>query len=283
MRALMPNRVYGGHVNNGQIGFRPAQVTVVIPARNVARRIAPVLEALNAIDDPRMRLSVTVVDDMSTDPTPQIAALAGCRVLTVRRHQGVGAAARTGCDDAVRGGSEVVVMMDADGQHRPEDVVSLVAPIVAGEADVVTAEREFSRQMPLLFRFGNGVLNRICSVLFGLHTRDSQCGMRAFSAPTYPTLRWSANDYAKDTEIMVRLARSDRRRGSISIPTIYLDKYKGTGPATGLRILGHMLRWRLALPAAPESGWQLIPAGSDPVPVAPPVASDSLLGQRRAS
>lgn len=269
-------------MKSGQIGYRPARVTVVIPARNEERRIAPVLDALAAIDDPRLRLAVTVVDDMSTDSTPQIATLAGCRLLTVRRHLGVGAASRAGCDDAVLQGAEVVVTMDADGQHRPEDVVRLVAPIIAGAADVVAAEREFSRQMPLLFRFGNAVLNRICTILFGLHTNDSQCGMRAFSAAAYPALRWSANDYAKDTEIMVRLARSDRRRVSISIPTIYLDKYKGTGPATGLQILGHMFRWRLSLPAAPYSGGQLVPVGSDPVPEAA-LAAAAHVRHRRAS
>jgi glycosyltransferase involved in cell wall biosynthesis len=235
----------------------------VIPARNEARRIQPVLESLGALDIAGCRFSVTVVDDMSSDPTANIARAVGCRVLTMARHQGVGGASRTGCDDSVRGGADIVVTMDADGQHRPEDVGALVQPIVDGAADVVAAERRFSRDMPLLFRLGNRVLNMLGGLLFGMHTRDSQCGMRAFRADAYPILRWNSDDYAKDTEIMVRLARSDLRRSAMEIPTIYLDKYKGTGPMTGLRILGHMIRWRFVLPAPPDGGWQAAPTPTD--------------------
>jgi glycosyltransferase involved in cell wall biosynthesis len=223
----------------------------VIPARNESARLPGVLDRLAALGDPGFEVTTFVVDDASIDGTGDLADAHGCRVLRMETNVGKGAAARAGCDLALASGAEVIVLLDADGQHRPEDIPIMVAPILDGSADVVHGVRRFGTDMPMLFRFGNLVLNLCHLVLFGQWTRDSQCGMQAFSAAAYPRLRWASTDYSMESEILVRVARARLRRVDVEIPTIYLDAAKGTRPSDGVRILVHMLRWRIALPETP--------------------------------
>jgi glycosyltransferase involved in cell wall biosynthesis len=225
----------------------------VIPARNESARLPGVLDRLAQLGDPGFDLTTFVVDDASSDGTRELAETRGCRVLRMETNVGKGAAARAGCDLAEASGAGVIVLLDADGQHRPEDIPRMVAPIIDGRADVVHGVRRFGSDMPMLFRVGNLVLNLCHFVLFGQWTRDSQCGMQAFSVSSYPKLRWASTDYAMESEILVRTARARLRRTDVEIPTIYLDAAKGTRPSDGLRILTQMLRWRIALPPTPSS------------------------------
>ena len=104
--------------------------------------------------------------------------------------------------------------------------------------------------MPLVFRLGNRFLDLCLLVLFGIRVEDSQCGFNAFAGEIYPVIRWSSNDYAIESEVLVRLGR-DRGHLEAPIETIYHERSKGTGPSDGLRILAKMLRWRFGLPERP--------------------------------
>ena len=227
----------------------PLKVGVVVPARNeeaqLANSLGRILDHLEGVGS----LVRIVVDDGSTDATAEIARSIKWTVITHPVNQGMGAAVRTACDAAVDAGCDIVVTMDADGQHRFEDVPRLVMPIVEEKADVVHGARPFNTRMPLLYRVGNITLNSIMFLLFGVRITDSQCGFRAFRSSAYADLRWHANDYGIASEIWVRVARARLRHVEVAIPTIYHDKYKGTRPSDGIRILRQMLQWRFKLPA----------------------------------
>jgi glycosyltransferase involved in cell wall biosynthesis len=225
------------------------KVGVVVPARNEEAQLANSLGRIPDHLDGVGSLVRIVVDDGSTDTTAEIARSINWTVISHPANRGMGAAVRTGCDAAVDAGCHIVVTMDADGQHRFEDVPGLVAPIVEGKADVVHGARPFNTKMPLLFRIGNITLNSIMFLLFGVRITDSQCGFRAFRSSAYADLRWHANDYGIASEIWVRLARAKLRHAETPIPTIYHEKYKGTRPSDGIRILRQMLQWRFKLPA----------------------------------
>jgi glycosyltransferase involved in cell wall biosynthesis len=115
-------------------------IVVVIPAFNEADAIVPVLGAL-----PKELLGhcvePVVVVDGGTDDTAAVARAAGYTVLVHPVNRGQGDALRTGFAYAAQRGADIVMTMDADGQHRPEDMPALVAPIVAGEADYVQGSR----------------------------------------------------------------------------------------------------------------------------------------------
>jgi glycosyltransferase involved in cell wall biosynthesis len=227
----------------------PLKVGVVVPAHNEEAELANSLGGVPDHLEGVGSLVRIVVDDGSADATAEIARSIKWTVITHPVNQGTGAAVRTGCDAAVDAGCDIVVTMDADGQHRFEDVPRLVTPIIDERVDVVHGARPFDSRMPLLYRVGNITLNAIMLLLFGVRTTDSQCGLRAFRSSAYAELRWHADDYGISSEIWVRLARAKLRHAEIQIPTIYRDKYKGTRPIDGLRILRQMLLWRFKLPA----------------------------------
>jgi glycosyltransferase involved in cell wall biosynthesis len=137
-------------------------ISVVIPAYNEAGRITAVVKtALEYADE------VIVVDDGSTDDTAEIAEQAGARVVR-QQNQGYIAAIKRGFVDA---SGEIVVTLDADGEHDPSEIPLLVAPILAGEADMVSGCRsEIPRPSE---RFLNWLTNRQVFI------RDSGTGMRA--------------------------------------------------------------------------------------------------------
>lgn len=216
---------------------------IVIPARNEGPRIGTVLASL-ALHVPAAR--IYVVDDGSEDATAETAQRLGARIVRHRVNLGKGAALRTGCEAALRDGVELLVVMDADGQHAAEDVPRLIAPIAAGEADLVLGRRRFSPDMPALMRAGNWGLSALFALLFRRRVEDTQCGLRAFAAAAYSRLAWHAHDYSVETEMLVRAIRAGLRVTEVRIETVYNDRYKGTTPADGVRILGRMVGWRLS-------------------------------------
>src|SRR5256886_9331648 len=100
---------------------------------------------------------VYVVDDGSTDGTGAAAQREGAVVLVHRHNYGKGAALRTGIERALSDGARIIVTIDADGQHAPEDIARLVAPIESGEADLVLGARARGATMPLGRRGRNWV------------------------------------------------------------------------------------------------------------------------------
>ena len=219
---------------------------IVIPARNESGRIGAVLTDIEVVSGIGSHI-VLVVDDGSSDETARIARGAGATVVRHAINLGKGGALRTGCEMALRAGCEVIAVMDADGQHDPADLPRLVAPLVAGDADIVCAYRHFGAGMPAAMRLGNRGLSRVFEMLFGLHVTDTQCGLRGFTADAYGQLRWLACDYSVETEMLVRAARAHLRLREIDIATVYHDRYKGTTPIDGLKIFANMLMWRVGL------------------------------------
>jgi len=146
------------------------EVSVVIPAYNEEAGIGPVVEALVARFAWR---EVVVVDDGSSDGTAARAASAGARVIRHPYNKGNGAAVKTGIREA-RG--DVVLLMDADGQHDPEDAPALFGPV--GTYDMVIGARAAADQSPLR-ALGNAAFIALASWLTGRPIPDLTSGFRA--------------------------------------------------------------------------------------------------------
>ncbi len=162
-------------------------ILVVVPAWNEERSLAEVLEGLRTCADPLarqgVRLSICVIDDGSTDGTAEVARRAGAdQVLSHGSNRGLGAAVRSGLAHARDRGFDLVVKLDADGQHDPADIPELIAPILADEADLVFGDRfpRMAYRMPLARRWGNAVFRSLMRwLLSGWRIRDSQAGFFA--------------------------------------------------------------------------------------------------------
>lgn len=213
---------------------------IIIPGHNEEKNIAGViLNARSSAPD----ASIVVVDDGSSDSTSRRAEEAGALVLKHRVNLGKGAALKTGCDYAVSEGAEKMVVLDADGQHNPENIPKFLSALANN--DIVFGAREIPRSMPLVFKVGNAFINKTLKLLYGLQIEDSQCGFRAFTTETYRKIRWEALDYYVETEMLIKAGKNKLRHATIPIETIYADNYKGTTVLDGVKIVLKMIGWRL--------------------------------------
>ena len=127
-------------------------------------------------------VAVLVIDDGSTDATAERARAAGAEVIGLDENQGLGAAVRVGLAAALRRGAAAVAFCDADGEYPPEELETLVAPVLAGEADYVAGSRFLGRihHMRPHRRLGNIVLTSVLSLVARRRITDGQTGYRAF-------------------------------------------------------------------------------------------------------
>lgn len=160
------------------------KLVVQIPAFNEETMLPEALAALPRILPGFSKVEVLVVDDGSTDRTSEVARGNGAdRVVRLPAHRGLAAAFSTGLEEALAMGADVIVNFDADLQYDASDIPALVAPILAGEADLVVGDRgpgrlaHFSPGKRLLQRLGSWVVRQAS----GLEVADAASGFRALS------------------------------------------------------------------------------------------------------
>lgn len=149
--------------------------SVILPARNEAAALGPLLAEVSR-QLPGAEL--IVVDDGSTDDTAAIAATHGARVISHPYPKGNGAAVKTGARAAT---GDVLVFMDADGQHRPEDILRLLARLAEG-FDMAVGARGMKDQAGIHRGFANSVFNRLASWMVNHRVEDLTSGFRAVRA-----------------------------------------------------------------------------------------------------
>jgi glycosyltransferase involved in cell wall biosynthesis len=158
-------------------------IAVVIPAFNECESI-PAVVARVPETVCGLQTVVLVVDDGSSDGTADAAASANAAVARHLVNQGGGAALRTGYAVAHDAGAALVVTMDADGQHLPEEMSRLVEPILADEADVVIGSRTLGSADPNTFarELGLRVFNQVLSIATRMPITDCSSGYKAVRA-----------------------------------------------------------------------------------------------------
>ena len=227
MSALDRNRPPAEH------GARRGGIWIVVAAYNEARVVGSVVNGLRDYH-------VVVVDDCSADDTAACAEKAGAHVLYHAINRGQGAALQTGIDFALLRGARAIVTFDADGQHRPEDVESLLAALDAG-ADIALGSRFIgsvkgaSRGRLALLRGAVWVSNR----LSGLNLTDAHCGLRAFRAEVAPKLVFHQDRMAHASELLANIKLHGLRCAEVPVTILYtaysIDK--GQRALDGIRIL----------------------------------------------
>lgn len=154
------------------------RISVVLPAKNEAEGLARTLPALR---EQWPQAEVIVVDDGSTDATARVAAQHGARVLSSPYSMGNGAAIKRGARAAT---GEVIVFMDADGQHSATHVGMLLDKLAEGY-DMVVGARDSSGQANLHRGFANALYNRLASWMTGHAILDLTSGFRAVRAERF--------------------------------------------------------------------------------------------------
>jgi glycosyltransferase involved in cell wall biosynthesis len=180
----------------------------IIPAFNEEKSIATIIREIKKYTD-----HVVVVDDHSTDNTEKIARLHGATVIRHSTNKGVGAAMKTGIAYAKRLKPDIVVTMDADGQHGPDDTPSLIRPLIDGKADFVLGSRFLNGQLtdtPYGKKIGNKLFAFMVSLLVGVKLTDTQTGFRAFNRKALLSLNL-ASDFTYTQEMILVLCHNGFR------------------------------------------------------------------------
>ena len=238
-------------------GTRPC--LVVIPAWNEEVALPGVIAELGQ----HVEADVLVVDDGSTDATVAVARAAGAEVLILPYNLGVGGAMRAGFAFARRHGYEVVVQVDADGQHNPADVPGLVTALEEQGADILIGARfagvgEYRARGPR--RWAMTLLSAVISRVAGTRLTDTTSGFKALGPRA---LRLFAQDYPAEylgdtVEALVTAARAGlviRQHGVAMRPRAGGTPSHGPVKATiflaraGLALLVALMRPRRTLPA----------------------------------
>lgn len=161
------------------------KLIINIPAYNEAEKIGETIRRIPRAFDGVDEVVLQVVDDGSSDHTGKIARDAGAdRVVVHTRNMGLGRAFRTSVEAALEEGADILVNIDADGQFDPSDIKTLLAPILSGEVDIVSADRFGEREaknIPLIKDSLNRLAARLISSFLKTPIQDLTCGFRAYN------------------------------------------------------------------------------------------------------
>ncbi|MDQ1284107.1 MAG: hypothetical protein QG620_455 [Patescibacteria group bacterium] len=179
--------------------FSENKIFIVVPAYNEEKVIQDViLEIQNAGYQ-----NIIVVDDGGTDNTRAVAERAGATAIRHKINRGKGAATKTGIEAAKLLRADIIVTIDGDGQHDPQDIKKLIEPIKNGRIDVVLGTRLLDPAgMPWYKIIQNKIGNIITWYLFGLYVTDSQSGFRAYSRRAAELINTKSDRYEYDSEVI---------------------------------------------------------------------------------
>jgi glycosyltransferase involved in cell wall biosynthesis len=204
-------------------------VAVVIPAHNEAPIIAAVLA--NIPQEIRSwNVVPIVIDDGSNDGTDALARDGGAWVIRHMTNLGVGAATITGFRAALQLDADIIVTMDADGQHDPREIPMLVEALVDGPFDVVIGSRLLVRDgMPVSRFAANLLLNALTFVVYRKIVSDSQSGFKAFTRRAVSAMELNCSGYEICSEIIGEIYRKEFRYKSIPVRAVYTPYSRSKG------------------------------------------------------
>jgi glycosyltransferase involved in cell wall biosynthesis len=198
------------------------RLLVVIPCLNEVATIGAVVKGVPRSLVGISQVDVVVIDDGSSDETAAEAVAAGAEVIRHPRNRGVGAAFQTAVTHAVEAGYDLMVNIDGDRQFNPQDIVKLVEPVVAGEADMATASRfidpNFTPVMPQVKLIGNHMMSFLISSLVGQRYADVSCGFRCYNRESLLKLNLhGAFTYTQETFLEFAVKRVEIKEVPIEV------------------------------------------------------------------
>lgn len=193
-------------------------IIACIPAKDEEKTIASVvLKTQRHVD------TVLVCDDGSHDLTGEIAKKMGAHVLRHTQPKGYGAALRTLFDDALHRGGKYIILLDADGQHNPDDIPQLLQPLKKDKVDMVIGSRFRSggKEVPAMRRLGIKTITRLSPDVAGFQVSDAQSGFRAFKANVLKGLLPAEQGMGASVEMLMKATEQGLRLVEVPIEVGY--------------------------------------------------------------
>ncbi len=194
------------------------KIAIGLPAYNEEKNIASIIIRLKQITD-----MIIVCDDGSADLTSKIASSLDAITITHPKNMGYGAAIGSLFNKAREIGADVLVTFDADGQHRIDDINSVLEPILKNQADIVIGSRFLNNNdnVPKYRKLGIKTITGLTNVATGSNITDAQSGFRAYSKNVLQNLMPSEYGMGVSTEILVKAAKSKFRIIEVPITILY--------------------------------------------------------------
>jgi glycosyltransferase involved in cell wall biosynthesis len=193
-------------------------IVAALPAYNEERAIAKVIiGALRHVD------KVLVVDDGSSDATAEIAEKLGAIVIKHQRNLGKGGTVQTMFNWARTNHVDILVTLDADGQHRPDEIPKVLSPVVEGRADICIGSRflEQASEMPKYRRWGAGVIGGVVRSVSGLAVKDTESGFRAYGRKAMSVLRPSEMGMGAEAALLLQASEEGLAITEVPISVAY--------------------------------------------------------------
>lgn len=219
------------------------ELLVAIPCYNEATFIASVVRKARVYAG-----RVVVVDDGSTDGTAEVAAAAGAQVVRHPQNLGPGAAARTCLQLGRESGLPVLVTLDGDGQHDPDEIPDVASPVLRGEADLVIGSRFLGRynNVPRYRKFGIDVITFLYNIGVRERISDAQSCFRAYSRAALETLDVTENGFGFSVETLVAARNAGLNIREVSISCIYHAQSHSANPVLhGVGVAWMVVKHRL--------------------------------------
>jgi glycosyltransferase involved in cell wall biosynthesis len=217
----------------------------IVPAYNEERNVGRVLDELRALDP---GLDLVVVSDGSTDHTAEVAAARGAHVIRLPFNLGIGGAVQTGFRHAWEEGYELAVRLDGDGQHDPAELRALVAPVVAGEADLAVGSRFVGGggyRSSAARRIGIRILARVVSAIARQRLTDTTSGFQACNRRAIAVYAADLPHDYPEVEGMVMAIR--HRIRLVEVPVTMREREHGRSSIGALASIYYMVKILLAL------------------------------------
>jgi len=219
------------------------RILLIIPAFNERDNIRSLLLSLR-----EQGLEALVVNDGSSDDTAEVCASIGANIVSLPCNLGIGGAVQTGYKYAYTHGYDIAIQFDGDGQHRAEFVPTLIAPLLAGQADLSIGSRYIEKegfQSTFLRRAGIRYFSRLIRMISGQTVTDPTSGFRAVNreimamfAQQYPT------DYP-EPESIVHVLRLGGRVAEV--PVLMSERVGGRSSIRSFRSIYYMIKVSLAI------------------------------------
>jgi len=214
---------------------------VCIPAYNEEIKINDVVKKSLPYAD-----KVIVCDDGSTDDTAALAKKAGAVVISHEKNQGYGATISTLFDYCRKNNAEIMVTLDGDGQHNPDQIPDLINVILKHKVDVVIGSRSLKddKDLPSYRKTGIKIITSTINSATNLKVTDSQSGFRAYSKEAINLIRPTESGMAVSTEILVKISNNGLSMAEVPITVSYIGDTSTEHPVThGTHVIGSTLKY----------------------------------------
>jgi len=193
-------------------------LSVIIPVYNEELTISNIIDRVKVVmQQTGLKNEIIVVDDHSYDKSLQQANKRSVKLYTLKQHLGKGYALRAGFAKAK---GNVIVTIDSDGSHLPEELPEVLAPLLQDQADLVIGSRYLNHKRAATRRlnaFGVRLFNYLIQLLTGVATTDSQSGYRAVKQEVLKSQKLKSGEYEIESEMLVKTAKKKFRITEVPI------------------------------------------------------------------